>query len=258
MNDGPIMGRIAPGTYTINWTITDPCGSYITYPKNYIVRYPNCGDDDPNYEEPYTVTYDGYTYSTVRIGCECWLKENLRTTVDAQGAEIMVAKAYQDDETHLEPYGRLYSWYSAMRVNEGDHTAEPVSASAKTGDTYVQGICPDTWAIPSASQFQDMMSYAGYEARKASSTNQEYWLPGAAGITPNNGFEAVGAGYYDTMTDHYYNLLAETYYWAAPSSTQSLLGQVCVLSHICSHMMQQQKPKTVAGSVRCVKVEPME
>lgn len=258
MNDGPIMGRIAPGTYTVNWTITDPCGSYITYPKNYIVRYPNCGDNDPNYEEPYTVTYDGYTYSTVRIGCECWLKENLRTTVDAQGAEIMVAKAYQDDETNLEPYGRLYSWYSAMRVNEGDHTAEPVSAPAKTGETYVQGICPDTWAIPSASQFQDMMSYAGFETRKASSTNQEYWLPGAAGVTPNNGFEAVGAGYYDTMTDHYYNLFAETYFWAASSSAQSFLGQVCVLSHICSHMMQQQKPKTVAGSVRCVKIEPME
>ncbi|MBR4136633.1 MAG: hypothetical protein IKU03_09570 [Bacteroidales bacterium] len=258
LNEGPVLGRLVPGTYTINWTVADPCGTTVIYPKNYIVRYPNCGEDDPNYAESYTVTYDGYTYSTVRIGCECWLKENLRNLHDAQANDIAVARAYMDDENNLDPYGRLYSWYSAMQVTEGDNTSVPTTALSKRGITYVQGICPAGWALPAASQYDNMMSYAGQEARRASSAQEDCWLPEAVGITPGNGFDAAGAGYYDTQGDRFYNLLAETYFWNASETERASTGKVCIISHICPYLMQKEKPKTLAGSVRCVKVDPVE
>ncbi len=257
-NEGPILGRLVPGKYVINWKITDPCGSYIVFPKSYIVVYPNCGDDDPNYEEPYTVSYDGYTYSTVRIGCECWLKENLHATTNAQGAGIAAANAYQNDLANVEPYGLLYSWYSAMGVAEDENHAEPAVELAKDGASYVQGVCPDGWAVPTAAQYDDMMTYADNDRQKASSPNVNYWLPGTAGVTPNNGFEAAGAGYYDATTDHFYNKLAETDFWDSSESLVSTDGNVCILSHICTYMMHRTKAKSMGCSVRCVKVEPAE
>ena len=110
-NAGTLLGRIAPGEYTIVWTLTDMCGNYVTYTKKYIVRYPNCGDNDPNYTEPYTVTYDGYTYSTVRIGCECWTAENLRSTKYSDDTDIPSSNVYHSDDypndAENEAKGRL-------------------------------------------------------------------------------------------------------------------------------------------------------
>lgn len=254
-NSGPILGRIAPGEYTIVWKLTDECGNEVTYTKKYIVRYPNCGEDDPNYTEPYRVTYDGYTYTTVRIGCECWLKENLRNQVDANGNTIAVAKVYQNDDSHLNPFGRLYTWYSAMGVTEDDNTAVPTTAQGRLG-IYTPGICPEGWAIPKDAQFEDMMTYAHNNTREASSKNQAYWLPGAAGIDPNNGFEAVGAGYYDHYADFYYNLLAETHFWTSTPSSTTYKGKCVTFTHICPEMIKEEMMKGNAISVRCVKIEP--
>ena len=255
VNAGPLLGRIAPGEYTIEWKLTDECGNEVTYTKKYIVRYPNCGEDDPNYTEPYRVTYDGYTYTTVRIGCECWLKENLRNQVDADGNNIAVAKVYQNDNSHLNPFGRLYTWYSAMGVTEDDNTAVPTTAQGRLG-IYTPGICPEGWAIPKDAQFEDMMTYAHNNTREASSKNQAYWLPGAAGIDPNNGFEAVGAGYYDHYADFYYNLLAETHFWTSTPSSTTYKGKCVTFTHICPEMIKEEMMKGNAISVRCVKIEP--
>ncbi|MBO7490842.1 MAG: hypothetical protein J6T59_00210 [Bacteroidales bacterium] len=255
VNQGTLLGRIAPGEYTIRWTFTDECNNSIYFDKKYIVRYPNCGEDDPNYTEPYRVTYDGYTYTTVRIGCECWLKENLRNQVDADGNNIAVAKVYQNDDSHLNPFGRLYTWYSAMGVTEDDNTAVPTTAQGRLG-IYTPGICPEGWAIPKDAQFEDMMTYAHNNTREASSKNQAYWLPGAAGIDPNNGFEAVGAGYYDHYADFYYNLLAETHFWTSTPSSTTYKGKCVTFTHICPEMIKEEMMKGNAISVRCVKIEP--
>ncbi|MCR4964093.1 MAG: fibrobacter succinogenes major paralogous domain-containing protein [Bacteroidales bacterium] len=258
VNEGTtLLGRIAPGEYTIVWTLTDECGYTLDYTKKYIVIYPNCGEADPNYptEQPYTVTYDGYTYSTVRIGCECWLKENLRNEIDETNTDIEVAKAYLDDESNIDPYGRLYTWYSAMGVEEDNINDEPAWRKSMFG-YYLRGICPDGWAIPTTAQFDDMMTYAHNNTREASSMNENFWLPGAAGVEPNNGFEAVGAGYYDHYADSYYNLLAETHFWTSDPASTVFKGECVTITHVCPELVKKEKMKGDAVSVRCVKIEP--
>ncbi len=74
----------------------------------------------------YTVTdADGNVYNTVRIGCDCWMAENLAsttysdTTCGLSNSPIAVSLAYYaalypDTVANVNTYGRLYSWYSAV------------------------------------------------------------------------------------------------------------------------------------------------
>lgn len=239
-NEGAILGRIAPGTHTIVWRLTDPCGNYVEYTQNVIVEYPACGTG-------VTVTdADGNTYETVRVGCECWTKSNLRTTTGATFANVYTAAEVPavDEAT----FGLLYTWYSAMGVAENDNTAVPTVLNA-TGSNYpyVQGICPEGWAVPSAAAYQQIAA----DANALKSTDAAAWLPGSS-ATNATGFTAAGAGYYDASSERYVNMLGETYFWSA-ETTSVVNGTCCVLTQTCPQGIITDKFKGQGFSVRCVK-----
>lgn len=240
LNEGAILGRIAPGTHTIVWRLTDPCGNYVEYTQNVIVEYPACGTG-------VTVTdADGNTYETVRVGCECWTKSNLRTTTGATFANVYTAAEVPavDEAT----FGLLYTWYSAMGVAENDNTAVPTVLNA-TGSNYpyVQGICPEGWAVPSAAAYQQIAA----DANALKSTDAAAWLPGSS-ATNATGFTAAGAGYYDASSERYVNMLGETYFWSA-ETTSVVNGTCCVLTQTCPQGIITDKFKGQGFSVRCVK-----
>lgn len=253
-NNGPIMGRIAPGVHEIEWKLTDECGNEVTYTKKYIVRYPNCGDADPNYTEPYIVKdVDNFEYHTVRIGCECWTASNLRTVTGAANSSVYNSPDYPNETENEEKFGRLYSWYTAVNVPENDNSATPtVSTAAESNYNYVRGICPEGWAIPNSYNLSSMVSIAGGADAVKSSSNL-YWLPGAEG-TDASGFGARGAGYYDPSIDRYVNLMGETYFWSYESSS-SFMAKCGVITYYCPQLMIEEKLKGMGYSIRCIRRE---
>jgi uncharacterized protein (TIGR02145 family) len=108
------------------------------------------------------VTHDGYDYSTVQIGDQCWFAENCRylpvvspssegNTTDPyyyvygyQGTDVITAQA----QANYSTYGVLYNWPAVM---------EP-------------GICPSNWHIPTDLEWQTMEIALGMSALEASST----------------------------------------------------------------------------------------
>ena len=92
---------------------------------------PTCGD---------AITHEGYDYSTVLIGDQCWFSENCRYlpevspssegsetepyyyVYDYEGTDVAAAIATANYET----YGVLYNWPAVM----------------------TEGICPSGWHIP--------------------------------------------------------------------------------------------------------------
>jgi uncharacterized protein (TIGR02145 family) len=249
-NEGALLGRVAPGTYPITWTVTDPCGGAVSFVKKYVVQYPPCG-------EGHTVTdADGNAYETVRIGCECWTKSNLKTTKYSDGTAVPFANGYAsldcpDTDANIAAFGRLYTWHSAVRAPEGDNNAAPASiADPVSGRVYVQGVCPEGWALPSAADLQDVTDRSA-DAKGLKSADQSKWLPGAAG-TDALGFGAVAGGYHNPVAARYMNLLGEAFFWSHDTHTATEASCLAV-AYYCEQALYQDKAKGTGYSVRCVK-----
>ena len=249
-NEGALLGRVAPDTYTITWTVTDPCGGTVSFDKKYVVQYPPCG-------EGHTVTdADGNAYETVRIGCECWTKSNLKTTKYSDGTAVPFANGYAsldcpDTDANIAAFGRLYTWHSAVRVPEGDNSAVPATTTDPvSGRVYVQGVCPEGWALPSAANLQDVTDRSA-DAKGLKSADQSKWLPGSAG-TDALGFGAVGGGYHDPVAARCMNLLGEAFFWSHDTHTATEASCLAV-AYYCEQALYQDKAKGTGYSVRCVK-----
>ena len=231
--------RVGEGTTIVTWTIQDPCGGTLTYNQKYIVKYPEC-------ENP--VEIDGTSYDVVRVGCDCWLAKNL--TVDAGSSK------YYNDDAANSSFGKLYSWYDALGVANGDNSASPASKESKTGE-YIQGICPDGWAIPSVNQYNNLSNLAGGND-KLKSSDVSTWLPNCAGVEPVSGFNAVGAGYYDQQINASYKMLGVTKFWTSEVIEYSVKGICSRVDHSCPDIKFSEENKTIHISVRCVRIEPKE
>jgi len=113
-----------------------------------------------------TVTdIDGNVYTTVVIGNQEWMIENLRTTHYADGTPIPTItdttswsqlvtsnsrKAYcwYNDSVNYYLYGAYYSWQAAMD-----------SVSSSNSNIGVKGVCPDGWHLPSTSEWKELVNH---------------------------------------------------------------------------------------------------
>ncbi len=250
--------RLTVGTHNVVWTVREPCGGVMTYEQTINVEYPECEQD---------VNIDGVAYPVIRVGCECWLAKNLRIEADD-------ATYYKNDE-YNSAFGRLYSWETALKGSsaqssdsEEPQAVQPLSFSASAADaevevsesrlgSYVQGVCPDGWAIPTNDQFMALFEATG-GTDKLKSDDPTTWLPNKSGVAPVSGFDAVGAGYYDSELDAYCNKLATNYIWTSEVDESSIYGTCCSFSYSCPVVRLLKVKKSIHSSVRCVRVSTAE
>ncbi|MDA3866344.1 MAG: fibrobacter succinogenes major paralogous domain-containing protein [Salinivirgaceae bacterium] len=165
-------------------------------------------DDDPAADDPTnegTVTdIDGNVYSTVQIGNQEWMAENLKTTTYNNGTSIdlvtnsstwsnLYTGAYcwydNDQAQYAETYGALYNWYAV-----------------ETGN-----LCPDGWHVPTDEEWKTLemelgMSQADADDTGYRGTNEGSKLAGNAALWADgdlindsefgsSGFTALPGGY---------------------------------------------------------------
>ncbi|MBO6050731.1 MAG: fibrobacter succinogenes major paralogous domain-containing protein [Bacteroidales bacterium] len=102
---------------------------------------------------------DGNTYTTIVIGEQCWMRENLRTTRYADGTSIILGGASFTDVPRrynpnnntgiLPTYGYTYNWYAVMNG----------VASSNANPSGVRGVCPTGWHVPSDSEWTQLTDY---------------------------------------------------------------------------------------------------
>jgi uncharacterized protein (TIGR02145 family) len=187
---------------------------------------------------------DGKTYSTVQIGTQCWMAQNLNigtrinSPTDQSQNGIIEKYCYNDTETECDTYGGLYQWDEIMNY---------------TTTEGVQGICMAGWHIPTIMELIEMRDYLGIDsaggAMKEAGTI--HWSPPNLGATNSSGFTALPGGfrYLNGVT---YSQSTICYGW---SSTQvpTTDAYLWMLTHDIAEMWWVAIPRQYGVSVRCLK-----
>ncbi len=136
---------------------------------------------------------DGNNYTTVQIGTQVWMAENLKTTTYRNGDAIpnvtdqtawynLTTGAYCNSNNDLNlvtTYGRLYNWYA---VNNG------------------RNISPTGWHVPTDNEWSILTAYLGGASYsyKLIETGTTHWLPPNTDATNETGFTGLPGGYRDS------------------------------------------------------------
>lgn len=93
---------------------------------------------------------DGKLYSTVQIGEQCWMAQNLNIGTQISGGgyqtdnDLIEKFCYGNNAANCETYGGLYEWNEMMQYTTQEGT---------------QGICPEGWHLPSNAEWTAMTDY---------------------------------------------------------------------------------------------------
>ena len=222
---------VVDDTTVVNWTY-GVAGKTLSCNQNVAVMFPPCGGNFIVYDA------DSNSYNTVRVACYCWTKENLRPTHYADGTDIPAAyvynaSGYNNTAFNLATYGRLYDWYSAVNVPNG---------YVGTVSDTVQGVCPDSWHIPTSLEFNSLSAHTAQELKTPT-----LW------INPGNnasGWSGVPGGYYSGLG--FYQMTGNAYYWTSDQNS-FLNATAFTMSFSCDYSNMADEPMKYAYSVRCIK-----
>lgn len=189
---------------------------------------------------------DGNVYNTVLISSQCWMKDNLKTTHYGDGTELVNGIGvgnisgdyttkyyfyYNDSSIYADTYGLLYTWAAVMND----------SPSSSSNPSNVQGVCPDSWHIPSDNEWFVLEKLLGMAESDSNTTSWRgtyadnvggklkeagtmHWISPNEGATNEKNFTALPAGaygYFATLP----SLGSHAFFW---SSTRINLRYKCI------------------------------
>jgi len=134
------------------------------------------------------IDIQGNEYAVVRVGCQCWMKQNLRRT-DVQYCTV-------GNPVDMEKYGVHYYWNVVM---DG-------SGASATNPSGVQGLCPTGWHLPSVSEWQEVIdAYGGTSIAGEYMKSKMNMSLAGYGYGCSNSQVKVGGVYGSTENDGYNN-----------------------------------------------------
>ena len=183
-------------------------------------------DENTNLETgTFTDARDGKTYKTVKIGEQVWMAENL--AYEPSSGNYW---AYDNNNSNVETYGRLYDWETACDV------------------------CPTGWHLPSDAEWKELTNYLGRETSvggKMKEIGTSHWFSPNEGATNESGFSALPGGY-----RHYDGDFLDMGYFATFwSSTERISHYTWTrsLAYGSTDVYRSYDYKAHGYSVRCVR-----
>jgi uncharacterized protein (TIGR02145 family)/uncharacterized repeat protein (TIGR02543 family) len=204
-----ITAEANTGWEFVNWTdddgiVSEAANFVYTMPAEEVTLTANFTEEQVGFTcgDPLVDSRDGNEYTTVQIGDQCWMAENLAylpavspssqgNNTDPyyyvhgyQGTDVNAAKATDN----YNNYGALYNW--------------PASLNA----------CPEGWHLPTDAEWTFLTTYLGGQSvagGKMKSTRtapdpHPRWQSPNTGATNSSGFTGLPGGYRDSDGDFYY------------------------------------------------------
>jgi uncharacterized protein (TIGR02145 family) len=189
-------------------------------------------------------------YSTVTIGSQVWMAENLKTTKYNDGTSVpLVAEQakwnaltapgfcwYNNDEaTYKATYGALYNWYSLDAASNGG-----------------KNICPTGWHVPTEKEWEALETFLNGEVGaggKLKEAGLVHWLSPNTGATNETGFTALPAG---SRGSTYMGITNDANFWTSTEyNSGSSMNRFISCSNSNVHILFSGKQN--GFSIRCLK-----
>ncbi len=241
-----------PGTnYTLSWIISNGCGSLS---DDVLINFApfSCGST-------FKDVRDNKVYTSVLIGTQCWMAENINIGTRIDGGNNMannsiIEKYCQGNiEANCNVYGGLYSWAEMMEYNTVPG---------------IQGICMQGWHLPTDDEWKvlegtvdsqygvgdpiwDLEGNRGYDAGgKLKETGWEHWAWPNTGATNSSGYTALPGGARNTDGTFPSFQLAGRFWTSTESGTSAYRR---ILSNNRMDIFRNASNKNFGLSVRCLK-----
>jgi uncharacterized protein (TIGR02145 family) len=156
-----------------NSTCLDACG--VVNGTNDCIA---CGD---------LISHEGYNYSTVQIGDQCWFSENCRYLPEVSDPSI---------DSTTEPHYSVYG-YTGTDVTAAQATANYATYGVLYNWPAVmtEGICPSGWHIPSDGEFTELTDFLGGVSVAGGKMKSTYGWNNVGNGTNSNGWTGFPGGY---------------------------------------------------------------
>jgi uncharacterized protein (TIGR02145 family) len=214
-------------------------------------------NEEEDVDQPCTVgpllDADGNAYEVVRIGSQCWMAENLRTTSYCNGEAIpeltddgawQATSAgawvhYENDASNESPYGKLYNHHAAMDD---------------------RNICPCGWHVPTRAEMVTLRSELGgtvVAGHKMKTTGiwddgTGYWYGPGTQTTNSSGFSAQPAGW-RVFHGSFSGIFGFTGYWTTTVDTDPAKAVRFVLNSGGGNFGDGTELRGYGFSIRCIK-----
>jgi uncharacterized protein (TIGR02145 family) len=142
-------------------------------------------------EEEIITDVDGNVYTSVTIGTQVWMVENLKTTKFNDGTQIPFASNATEWQTKYDQTP-FYCWYDDNIANKDIYGALYKWYSVKTGK-----LCPTGWHVPSDTEWETLATFLGGDSiagGKLKETGTTHWLEPNTGATNETDYTALPGG----------------------------------------------------------------
>jgi uncharacterized protein (TIGR02145 family) len=227
--------NILAGTYSVTVTDSGNPGS-ISTKGSVTVRQPEfvCVQDSIR-------DIDGFVYSTVMIGNQCWIGENLKTIhrPDSRPGELELIDGRLCRGLFCQrAEGAHYTWHGAMN----SHPA------ASSPEDMIQGICPTGWHLPTRVMFENLDKYLSVDGNGGpgffSGTKMK-------GPDSSSGFDALFTGNWGFGI---YNAAPYAGFWSSTqNSANPANARMVYVTQDTPFLNAADQPKIYGFNIRCIK-----
>jgi len=167
---------------------------------------------------------DSQSYTTVKIGGQCWMAKNLNYTV------ATTSWCYNNTASNCTNYGRLYSWTAASTA------------------------CPSGWKLPSDAEWKTLEITAGMTQTQADADGSYRGTDQGTKLKVNGstGFGALLSGLRDP-SGNFNDLSSIGYYWTSTQGTLTTKYYRRTFTSTEPTVYRGDMNKDNGFSVRCLK-----
>lgn len=282
--EGEVVGTAESSSYVYNWNTADlDVGVYVLSATalddgdksdavNITILMSTYGGLNPDLEYGSVTDIDGNIYSTIELGSQVWMAENLKVVHYPDGTPItqisdeaewiamttdIQAYCWYDNLTeYSDSSGALYTWAAAMN---GELSSDTIPSG-------VQGVCPDGWHLPSDAEWKVLEIFLGMtqtqvdsydwrgndEGGQLKETGFSKWAFPNIGGSNSSGFTAVPGGFRSAM-GAFYGIDQSASFWTSKEEEGTVNAWYRTLNFDREQMYRQYNEMRMGLSVRCVK-----